>query len=96
MKVPYLILGLSLFTVSASGFAADAAHGEKLYGAKCHGCHDTKIHTRPNRIIHTYDDLVGRVKFCDNASAANFSETDIMDVVAFLNNTFYKFVLPNN
>jgi len=92
MKLPYVILGLALFSVSVNGLAADVGHGKKLYDAKCHGCHDTKIHTRPNRIIHTFDDLVGRVKFCDNASAANFSETDIMDVVEYLNKDFYKFV----
>ena len=92
MKMLSLIIGLSVITLSQGAFAADAAHGKKLYDAKCHGCHDTKIHTRPNRIIHTFDDLLGRVKFCDNASAANFSDSDINDVVEYLNQNFYKFV----
>jgi len=92
MKKLSLLFGLSLLTLSQTSFAANAEHGKKLYGDRCHGCHDTKIHTRPNRIIHTFDDLVGRVKFCDNASAANFSESDIMDVVEYLNQDFYKFI----
>jgi len=92
MKKISLLFGLSLLTLSQTGFAANTEHGKKLYTERCNGCHDTKIHTRPNRIIHTFDDLVGRVKFCDNAASANFSETDIMDVVEYLNDNFYKFL----
>jgi len=93
MKTLSLVFGLTALVATSSGFAANAEHGKKLYSERCHGCHDTKIHTRPNRIIHTFDDLVGRVKFCDNAASANFSETDIMDVVEYLNNDYYKFVV---
>lgn len=77
---------------SQMAFASDIAKGKKLYDQKCQGCHDNKIHTRPNRIIHTYEDLVGRVKFCDNAAKANFSEAEITDVIDYLNDAFYKFV----
>lgn len=79
-----------LFALPA--FAADVEKGKKLYQERCGGCHDTKVHTRPNRIVHTYEDLVNRVRFCDNAAKANLTEEDIYAVSDYLNETFYKFL----
>ena len=76
----------------ASANASDIENGKKLYDANCHGCHDTKVHTRPNRIIHTYEDLVNRVKFCDAQVKAGFDKTQLTDVADYLNSEFYKFV----
>ena len=78
--------------IGTASFAANAEHGKKLYSERCGGCHDTKVHTRPNRIVHTYEDLVNRIRFCDTAAKANFSENDIYDVADYLNDTFYKFI----
>jgi len=71
--------------------APDIAHGKKLVDKKCMSCHDNRQYTRPNRIIHTFEDLRGRVEFCDTASNANFSFDDLDDVVEYLNVNFYKF-----
>ena len=73
-------------------FAANAEHGKKIYESKCGGCHDTRVHTRPNRIVHTYEDLVNRVRFCDANAKTSFTESDILDVSEYLNNEFYKFL----
>lgn len=72
--------------------AENAENGKKLYTERCGGCHDTKVHTRPNRIVHTYEDLVNRVRFCDNAAKAGLKDGEIYDVSEYLNNTFYKFL----
>jgi len=98
MKVklnPIFASAIIIVTASMAGtasFAADAEHGKKLYEKSCGGCHDTKVHTRPNRIVHTYEDLVNRIRFCDTAAKANFSEDDIYDVADYLNDNFYKFI----
>ena len=89
--VSMAFVSMALFGVSTT-YAADAAPGKQLYDDNCQGCHDTRIHTRPNRIIHTYGDLVNRVKFCDTQVKTNFSETQIKDVTDYLNTEFYKFV----
>lgn len=91
------IFAAALLTCTAvfiplQSMAADAEHGKKLYQAGCHGCHDTRVHTRPNRIIHTYKDLVNRVRFCDTQAKAGFSDSDINDVAEYLNNEFYHFL----
>ena len=85
-----LLIAISSVNTSAV-LAADAARGKALHDTKCMGCHDTHQYTRKNRIIHTYDDLHGRVEFCDSASNAGFTLDDIDDVVAYLNQEFYKF-----
>jgi cytochrome c2 len=72
-------------------YAGDAENGKKLHDAKCTGCHDTRQYTRPNRIVHTYEDLRGRVEFCDSAAGANFTGEQLEDVVTYLNTAFYKF-----
>ena len=96
MKNPVRLVTTSLCIITAVAampvFAVNAEHGKKLYTERCGGCHDTKVHTRPNRIVHTYEDLVNRVKFCDSAAKANMTEDDIYDVSEYLNNTFYNFL----
>lgn len=89
--LPVLLLGLLTISASSAMAAGDPVKGKALHDAKCFGCHDTHQYTRKNRIIHTYDDLLARVKFCDSASKAGFTPQDINDVVAYLNKEFYKF-----
>jgi hypothetical protein len=76
----------------SNAYAGDVELGKKLYDANCHGCHDTRIHTRPNRIIHTYGDLANRVKFCDAQVKAGFTGEQLKAVTDYLNTEFYKFV----
>jgi hypothetical protein len=86
-----VILACSLTQALAATHSPDSAHGKSLHDAKCMGCHDTRQYTRPNRIIHTFEDLHARVEFCDSAAKANFSLDDLDDVVEYLNVNFYKF-----
>ena len=83
---------LSLTPTLAADRTPDVKKGEALVAEKCMGCHDNRQYTRPNRIVHTYEDLRGRVEFCDSASGANFSVNYLDDVVEYLNVTYYKFV----
>ncbi len=85
------ILSVGIFSM-ATASAADVVDGKKLYDDNCHGCHDTRIHTRPNRIIHTYGDLANRVKFCDAQVKAGFNAEQLKAVTDYLNSEFYKFV----
>jgi len=86
-----LLMAITLSPAGAVERTPDVAHGKALVDKKCMGCHDNRQYTRPNRIIHTYEDLRGRVEFCDSASNANFSFDDLDDVVEYLNVNFYKF-----
>jgi hypothetical protein len=87
-----LMIVISALLSCQIAYASDVINGKKQYDQKCQGCHDNKIHTRPNRIIHTYGDLVARVKFCDGAAKSHFTDTEMVDVIDYLNATFYKFI----
>jgi cytochrome c2 len=93
IKTCFLIATITLLLppVFAAERVPDVAHGKSLADKKCMSCHDNRQYTRPNRIVHTFEDLHARVEFCDTASNANFSFDDIDDVVEYLNVTFYKF-----
>lgn len=78
--------------------AADAARGKALHDAHCTGCHNsimsgdpTAIFTRPQRIVRSFDGLQKRVRFCESMAGTSWSEADINDVIAYLNQSFYKF-----
>ena len=87
----FIVMAFVVLPAWAADRAPDVAHGKTLVDQKCMGCHDNRQYTRPNRIVHTFEDLRGRVEFCDSASNANFSFDDLDDVVEFLNVTYYKF-----
>lgn len=87
-----IFTGLTMASLLASpSYAANATNGKALHDKKCMGCHDTHQYTRPNRIVHTFEDLHARVEFCDSATNANFSFDDLDNVVEYLNVDFYKF-----
>ncbi len=86
-----VIAGFSLTFAWAGERVPDAVQGKTLHNKSCMGCHDNSQYTRANRIIHTFEDLRARVKFCDGAANANFSPNDLNDVVEYLNVDFYKF-----
>lgn len=75
-------------TVHAKG---DAANGEKLYKASCTGCHDTTVHTRPDKIIFSKKALRNRVEFCEGNAQAGWNATQMDDVTEWLDVTFYKY-----
>lgn len=96
MRMNRLIATVTVVSVGFLGLpavnAGDVEQGKKLYDQHCQGCHDTRIHTRPNRIIHTYGDLINRVKFCDAQVKAGFDDAQLKAVAEYLNTNFYKFI----
>ena len=88
------LLLLALVCYANQAKAADpinTAQGKKLYETNCFSCHDSKIHTRPETIIHSFSALKKRVQFCQNGNQLNWSPAQIDNVTAYLNDTFYKF-----
>ncbi|RJQ47801.1 MAG: cytochrome c [Gammaproteobacteria bacterium] len=90
-KSAALIILSAAFMLCGLTQAADAKRGEALYQANCTRCHDTSVHTRPNSIIHSLDALKKRVRFCETNARLKWSDEQIEDVTAWLNQTFYKF-----
>ncbi len=71
--------------------ATDIDNGTTLVASQCQSCHDNSIFTRPDSIIHSYGALQRRVKFCESMSKLHWSDGQIKDAVAYLNQTYYKY-----
>ena len=65
--------------------------GRALYENHCVVCHTPKVHSRPDRIPLTLDELRKIVNDFAKSEGLHWSEEDTEDVVWFLNQTKYRF-----
>jgi mono/diheme cytochrome c family protein len=86
-----LLLIAMIMTAPAPAFAANIEHGKMLYEQHCTRCHDTRVHTRPDRRIGSLEALQRQVNRCEHNASVNWPQQDVDDVVGYLNDTFYKF-----
>ena len=70
---------------------ADAEHGQKLHDEQCMKCHDSGVYTREDRRVADRDALVKQVKRCELNLGLQWFDTDVNDVVQYLNQSYYKF-----
>ena len=70
---------------------ADAEHGQKLHEEQCMKCHDSGVYTREDRRVADRDALVKQVKRCELNLGLQWFDTDVNDVVQYLNQSYYKF-----
>lgn len=92
MKISGQLLSILLLASNTGAFAAgNAEQGKALHDKNCMGCHDTKIYTRPDRIIHGFGDLKNRVRFCESNNGLDWNTKQIEDVSTYLDKAFYKF-----
>jgi hypothetical protein len=85
------LLLLLLLLASFPTLAVDAANGRKLVDENCFSCHDTSLYTRPNRRVNDLAALRKQVQRCELTLELQWFDEQIDDVVAHLNQAFYKF-----
>ncbi len=93
-----LILSLSLMLILNQSNAVDLKNGKIEHDKNCTSCHIAKygkdgseIYTRENRFVKNYSMLVQRVKACDINTNAGFHDDEVINVIEYLNSSFYKF-----
>lgn len=76
----------------------DAENGAKVHAAKCDACHaerfageGEKIYLRQDHNVNTIEGLMKQVNMCNTQIGLNLGETDIDDLVIYLNENFYEF-----
>lgn len=76
---------------ASSSYGADVSRGRALYENHCQYCHTAKIHTRPNRLPATKNEV--RLLVDDWRRQANLPWTpeEVEDVLEYLNVTRYHF-----
>ena len=78
--------------LTSGGYAlADAERGQQLHDEHCMKCHDTGVYTREDRRVADRDALVKQVKRCELNLGLSWFDTDINDVVQYLDQSYYKF-----
>lgn len=90
-------LALAAVLASAPALAADAApesRGALLYGNHCITCHNANMHWRANSIVKNWGGLVTLVRRWQGTAQLNWTDEDIDEVAAYLNQRFYHLERP--
>jgi hypothetical protein len=86
-------LALCLY-LSTTTWAGDTERGKKLHDSQCIRCHDTKMYQRERRVTQDWKNLRGTVNQWQSQLKLKWTEADIDDVAAYLNQQFYQFPVP--
>lgn len=72
--------------------AAAESEGQRLHDQQCLSCHGTNVYTRPNRKIHSLNQLKAQVGRCiKSAAKVDLTPEQATAVIQYLNKTFYHF-----
>jgi mono/diheme cytochrome c family protein len=82
---------LALSGAASEAEAADKERGRVLYENHCVVCHTPKVHSRPNRIPLTVDELRQIVVNWAKEENLHWSDEEVNDVVWYLNTTRYRY-----
>lgn len=85
-----LVLVLLMPGAGIAALAGDVVRGEKLH-TKCLDCHGTSLYEPDRRKIKSLKNLRKEVKRWGTYYAPAFSEQEVEDITAWLNEKFYRF-----
>ena len=92
MKSIALCTACLVLSMSAHAATPDPANGERLFKqSRCLSCHTTEVFTSPTRKVKSYAALESQVRRCDANLSTNWFDDQILDVVSYLNQMYYKF-----
>ena len=89
---------LILLSLLSTTVLADAKRGKSLHDGNCMTCHigimggvGNDIYLRDNRRVESYPRLVAQVNRCNDNLDVPWHDDEVMDVVEYLNQKFYRF-----
>lgn len=96
LRIPLLLAVAAGFVLAIPGIAdgAEAVRGRALYESRCTSCHATSVHGRKKRAAADFEQVRGWVARWNRDVRAGWSEAEIDDVAAYLNNTYYHYPCP--
>ena len=90
MKLILTILAASPFLLACStGGTGDPVRGAKLH-EDCLGCHGTEVYQPPRATVTSLRQLKKEVERWSDRMNPKFSDQEVDDIVAYLNQTYYK------
>jgi mono/diheme cytochrome c family protein len=82
---------LALSGAASTAEAADKERGRVLYENHCVVCHTPKVHSRPNRIPLSINELRQIVVNWAKEENLRWTDDEVNDVVWYLNTTRYRY-----
>lgn len=79
------------FSVMAEQMEYSADRGQLLYSLHCASCHDAEVHWREKKLATSWSVLLEQVNRWQKNLSLEWSSSDIDDVAAYLNATYYHF-----
>lgn len=86
-RLVILLMGLWVIAPAAQA----QSRGELLYTTHCIACHTTQMHWRDQRAASDWPRLKAQVRRWQGATSLAWSDSDILEVARYLNDTFYRF-----
>ena len=90
-KILLPLIAATLLATTGVVSAADSANGKSLKEQNCMGCHEDAVYTRTDRRVTSLAGLEKQVRRCELTLGLQWFDDDVNDVVAYLNENFYKF-----
>jgi len=75
-------------------FAGDAQRGRTLYELGCGECHSESVHGRAHRVARDMEGIRAWVRRWSGQLNLGWTDGEIDDVAAYLNDTYYHFDCP--
>lgn len=81
-----------LLSLSVQAEVPSVSNGQRLFNeSRCLECHSVDVFTSKDRKVKDLRGLESKVRQCDANLSTNWFDDQILDVVAYLNTTYYKF-----
>jgi mono/diheme cytochrome c family protein len=94
MRPALLALVASCALLAWPAAAADAQRGRVLYEGGCIGCHSESVHGRAKREATDLESVRGWVRRWSANLGLKWTEDEVSDVAAHLNQRYYRFACP--
>nr|CAA6830657.1 MAG: Unknown protein [uncultured Thiotrichaceae bacterium] len=92
MKALLFLVTSLLLSFNVQAEEPNTANGQRLFKAsRCLECHSVGVFTSKDRKVKDLAGLERKVRQCDANLSTNWFDDQILDVVAYLNSTYYKF-----
>jgi hypothetical protein len=86
---------MSFGALAIASSACAQSRGELLYSTHCIACHTSQMHWREQRAATDWASLNTQVRRWQGTASLAWSDEDIQEVVAYLNDRIYRFERPS-
>ena len=106
--ISHWVVGFAIAIGCAGGAGAsdlyllpvDSENGQPIHQPRCTVCHETQfggdgssIYERSPRRVRSIEGLMKQVAFCNRQTRADLNDHEVEDIVAYLNEAFYRFTM---